>query len=234
MDRIKAELIDLIDITNDVKTFVFKTEKKIEFRPGQFLYLFANSDGEEIKRAYSITSTPADENIELTIKLARQGLMTTFLEDNAKIGDTFFLSEVFGEKFAYDNQKKIVLIAGGSGIAPMRSIIKHCTENKLDTKIILFQSCRNYENLVFKTDFEEFKKQNPNLEIIQTLTRENPDNWTGRTGRFNTEIIMDYVDNPKEYDYYLCGPVKMLISIISYLKKKGIDNKQIRRELWGA
>ena len=230
MIKVKAELIAIKEQTKNVKTFVFKTEKKIKFKPGQFLYLYAKTDEEEIKRAYSISSTPADENIELTIKLARQGKMTIFLEDNAKIGDIYYLSEVFGEKFAYTNQKKIVLIAGGSGIAPMRSIIKHCTENKLDTEIILFQSCRTYDNLVFRQEFEEFKKQNPNFKIIQTLTRENPDFWTGMTGRVNIDTIMKYVENPKQYVYYLCGPTKMTLSIILGLKEKGVNTKNIKRD----
>ena len=232
----KVKLIKIIRETPKVKTFRFEflDNKKFDFKPGQFVFLHANIGGKEVKRAYSISSTPLDEYIELSLELVNEGKMTTLFHYNVNLGDTFELSEPKGVFTFDDSMTNIALIAGGSGIVPMRSISRYILQKKLDTNIKIFFSARTYDEIVFIDELNLFAKDNPNLKIMYTLTRENPENWSGSTGRLTIDMMLNNIDSPKEYNYFLCGPMNMVRSFAKELIELGIDRKKIKRDIWGA
>ena len=138
------ELVNIKKETHDVKTFRFKIlgDPKIEFKPGQFIILHTMINKKLVKRSYSISSSPLEKRyIEITLKLIEGGEMSDYLHNNVKIGEDFKAEGPMGH-FTYkeDMGGNVCLLAGGSGIAPMRSIMLYCTEKKLDTKIVLFYS----------------------------------------------------------------------------------------------
>ncbi len=234
MDRFKARLESIKTEGPKVRTYVFvPVSKKIpDFLPGQFVFLYAKIEGREIRRAYSIASSPLDKNIELTLESVEDGLMTTFLEKNAEPGDIFELSYPTG-KFSFDEAlpNKVMMIAGGSGITPMRSIIKYCSQKKLDTRLVLLYSARSTQELIFKDELDELEKNNPNLTVFYTVTRDRT--WKGYTKRIDKDIISKHAGSCKDCVFFLCGPLKMVKSMVNYLKDLGVDRKKIKLDLWG-
>lgn len=235
-NKIKIKLLEIINETELVKTFRFKplSGKIPEFLPGQFVFLYATINGEEVKRAYSIASSPLDETLDLEIELVENGKMTTFLHTKVKVGDMLEIDAPQGHfKFQEDMTNKLIMIAGGSGIAPMRSIIRYCTQKNLSTQLNLFYSSRTEDRIVYKKEFEELEKKNPNFKFLNTLTRNKDLNWKGNQGRINKEMIIDNSENIEDSMFFLCGSTTMVKSMRDLLKEMDIDRKKIKMDVWG-
>ncbi|MEK6916601.1 MAG: FAD-binding oxidoreductase [Nanoarchaeota archaeon] len=234
-NRVKMKISEIRNDTNKVKTFKFVPVKGniFEFLPGQFVMLYAGINDEEVGRAYSIASSPLDKHfLELTLELTPDGKLTTFFHKKAKVGDEFEISQPKGH-FTYTEEsgKDIVLIAGGSGVVPMRCMIKYCTQKNLDTKIILVYSAKTQNDLIYRDELVKLAEKNSNLEIIYTLTRETGD-WQGRKGRVDKELLSDIFSQDKVF--YLCGPIPFIRELGTILKELGADRKNIKRDVWGA
>ncbi len=235
MEKYKFKLVKIFDETSDTKTFRFEpVNEKLDFIPGQFVFLYVNINGEEIKRPYSIATSPLDPDLELTIELVNNGTVTDYMHDKAKVGDILELSDPQG-RFTYteDLSKNIVVIAGGCGIVPMRSIMRYCTQKKLDTKITFFYSCKRFSSIIYREELNQLQIDNPNLKIIYTLTQEDKKDWEGLTGRFKIDMLLDNFEDPTNNVYFLCGPMPMVKALSDGLKQAGISSKNIKRELWG-
>ena len=234
-ERIKVKLVKIFKDTERMKTFSFQPlDGNIpKFFPGQFVFLYADINGEEIERAYSIASSPLDELLELGLKLVENGKMTTYFHNKVKLGDVFEISRPQGY-FKYTEEiKRAVLISGGSGITPMRSIIRYCTQKNLDTKITLLSSFRTEDEIIYKKEFEKLSKKNPHLKIVNTLTRNKNSKWKGKQGRISEKMIQSECEDISDSTFFICGPLKMVESIILILKKMEVNRKKIKMNLWG-
>lgn len=236
-ERIKVKLIGIRKETADVKTYRFEPldKKKIEFLPGQFIFLFVKIQKQdaliEVRRSYSIASSPSDESfLELTVKKVENGLVSTHFDENVKINDIFEISSPMG-KFNYtDDIKKVALIAAGSGVVPMRSIIRYCTEKKLDTNIDLIYSVKTSHDIIYKKEIMELAGQNKNLKYFVTATRD--DAWDGHRGRIDENMIKDTIKDIGDTVFYLCGPLEFIRSVASILSSLGVDRANIKRDVW--
>jgi ferredoxin-NADP reductase len=208
--------------TDSVKTFCFETQS-ISFIPGQFVTLKATIGAEEVKRHYSIASSPDDDLLELTIARSKEGKMSTYMHDVARIGDIFEIEGPLG-KFTHVGFDKIVMIAGGSGVVPFRSMIN----SSGDEEMVLFYSTKRFEDIIYEKEFFGLKKKN--VRIIYTLTGQPPTSWKGYTGRLNMQMMLENLKNPKDYAYFICGPLEMVRFFASGLKDMGIEH--IKREVW--
>ncbi|MFH2020354.1 MAG: FAD-binding oxidoreductase [archaeon] len=231
---LSIKLIDRKEEAKGIDIFTFEPSQKLSFLPGQFVLLHATIEGKEIKRAYSIASSPLDEYLELIIEKVSGGLMTTYLFDTLQIGENLIISSPQGV-FKYDETvgDEIVMITGGTGIAPMRSIIRYCTEKKLDTKLLLIYSSRSKERVLFQDELNQLEKKNNNFSIRITYTRECPEGWEGAVGRVNEELIREAVSNINGSIFYLCGSVEMINSMVNILKSLNVDKSNIKRDVWG-
>jgi ferredoxin-NADP reductase len=212
--------------------------KRISFLPGQFVFLYVNFENkgkiEGERRAFSIASSPLNNSfIELTLKRNPNGKVTPYFLDKVKIGDCFEISNPMG-KFTYSKNlgENIVLIAGGSGIVPMKSIMRYCTDEKLDTKITLLYSAKRPEDIIYKEELKELEKTNHNIKIAYTMTQVDRSKWKGYIGRIDKDFILKNVKNITESIYYLCGPLGFIRDIASILKELGVDRRQIKRDVW--
>ena len=124
-----------------------------------------------------------------------------------------------------DYTKPAVFLSGGIGVTPFRSMIKYATDMQLPVKIIMFDSNRNRNNILFKKEFDEWANMNKNLKIIYTISEKDQndneqsslsstanDDWKGEYGRINKEMILKYVDTNiiNNSIFYICGPPSML------------------------
>jgi len=226
--NLKVEKI--IQETPNAKTFLFK--KQLDFKPGQFITLSKQTNGEKIKRSFSIASPPTKNDfIHITIKKEENGAMSSYFVDDVKVGDEF---EVMGPMglFTYeDNLKDIVLIGGGSGITPLMSILRYIIDKKLDVKITLFYSNKKPEYIIYRKELEELSKKYPQFKYIQIVTKDPA--WKGHKERFNKHLLKQYVSDLNIPTYYVSGPTVMVKSIKELLLNLNINKSNIKTEEFG-
>jgi ferredoxin-NADP reductase len=132
-----------------------------------------------------------------------------------------------GEFVLYDDHfKPAVFLSGGIGVTPFRSMIKYATDKQLPTKIIMFDSNRNQQNILYKDEFDSCARQNKNLKIIYTVTEEeqanHTANWSGEHGRIDKSMLERHLTR-SEIDnavFYICGPPGMLKAMQELLQQK--------------
>jgi ferredoxin-NADP reductase len=204
---------------------------QLEHKAGVFVMMhLLDESGESIeKRPYSIASAPGAEKLEFCIKMVG-GKFTSKL-DKLETGDIVGIEGPMGH-FTYEGDK-CVFICGGSGIAPIMSMIREISQKKIDGKFYAFISSRRRDTLVYYDELKELEKENPNLKIIFTLTREEPKDWSGKCGRIGDVMLREHVEDPKEYNWYLCGPMKMVLALKKCIVGIGGDEMKVKFEGWG-
>ncbi|MFH0737605.1 MAG: FAD-binding oxidoreductase [Candidatus Micrarchaeota archaeon] len=202
------------------------------FKPGQFMFLhFLDESGASlIKRPYSISSTPSAKHIEFTIEVVH-GQFTGRLE-KAKVGDILGVEGPLGH-MVYRDEPKAGFIAGGTGISPILSMLRHIAEKKMKGQFLLFYSVKTRERILHHAELQMLQKTNPGIKVVITLTREAPDGWVGECGRLNPAMIRKHAPSAKESDWWVCGPPDMIKSVKECLIGLGTDPKKLRLEGWG-
>ena len=191
--------------------------------------------GEKVVRSYTISSSPTQSGyIEITPKRAKEGFVSAFLNDHAAIGLTVEAIGPAGQ-FYFDErtQKKIVLVAAGSGITPMISILRFIDDRCLDTDVTLLYTARTHRDIIFEAEIERLKQSLPSFSCLTVLTR--PDaGWKGLTGHIRRDVLADIVKGQKKAAFFLCGPEPFMNNTIAALEELGVDRKQIKQEKFGA
>ncbi len=224
----KARIIKIINEAKTIKSFILKLEKPINYKPGEFILTWFPNEP-KIKRAYSISNYSKNNELKLTIKLVENGLFTTKIF-KTKIGEELIVKGSFGA-LKYEGEKKIVLIAGGCGIAPFMSFLDYFKTNKCPKKVFLFYAFSNPENRIMIE--KQINELNCEIKLILTCPpagRGEVKNWSGETEYICPHLLTKYVPKPLEYNYFLCGSHKMINSIQKDLEKKGIPENKIKHE----
>jgi ring-1,2-phenylacetyl-CoA epoxidase subunit PaaE len=210
----------------------------IDFWAGQHLTIKVNIKGETLYRTFSISSIPNKDNfLTLTIKKIKGGKVTNYLAENIKVGDTLEVTAPSGQFYLNTepaNQKHYAMIAGGSGITPIYSMIGTILKCEPKSKITLLYANRNSSSIIFKEKIEQWTKEfSTQLEVKHFFSEEeNPRNAIeGYITRISLEEIVNQYDKNK-LDFYLCGPEMMTNQLIEDLKYLGISKEKIHRELF--
>ena len=228
----KLKLIKIMDEAPDTKTFrVEIPDGNIPFYPGQFFMVCF--DDPKFQRAYSIASSPEQKNhLDITMNLV--GEFTKKLWQ-AKVDDFLIFKGPYG-KFYFNEtmNNNLVLIGGGLGISPLMSIIRYCNDKKLQNKLNLIYSVRTPEDIVYDEEIKKIKEQNQTFNYIVTITRpDSGDNWQGRTGRIDINLLKENIYNVENSLYFLCGPLEFVKSAIAMLESLGAKKEQIKTDIWG-
>jgi len=215
-----AKVSRIIDRTYNVKSVRFGLPKPIEFQAGQFMFVTLNPGAKELSHPLSISNSPTETGyVEFTKKVSDSEFSQAL--KLLKTGDEVRLKLPFGKFTLTPEVKKVVYIAGGIGITPIRSMIKFATDSKLDTTLILFYSNHRPDDIVFRQDFVEMQKQNPHLKVVHTITCPDPvKDWFGLRGYVNEEMIKNDTPDFQNFTYYLCGPPRMTEVIQLMLQDK--------------
>ena len=233
--------VSLITVeTPDTKTLRLDLghNKPFSFLPGQFIIITAELFNPKrnkvapVNRAFSISSSPLEKDyLEITAKKYQDGRMTPWLHDAVQVGLVLSVKGPDGKFVFYEGESdELVLIAGGIGIAPYRSIIRTILARGLPVRIRLIYSARTPVDFAYKAEFDDKTAKHPNFQCLYTVTREH-EGWNGRVGRMDEAILQDYLGNPKAL-YYLCGPNRMIQELTETLKKMGVEGSAIRSERW--
>jgi ferredoxin-NADP reductase/sterol desaturase/sphingolipid hydroxylase (fatty acid hydroxylase superfamily) len=231
---------DIRQEANDAFTIQFGNVPTVfrDFSAGQHLTVKVNIKDEILYRTFSISSIPNTDNfLTLTIKRIKGGKVTNFLAENLKVGDSLEVTAPSGQFFLNPepaNQKHYVMIAGGSGITPIYSMIGTVLKFEPKSKITLLYANRNANSIIFKEKFEKWTKDFPDqLEVKHFLSEEeNPKNAIkGYITKVSLEELINQHSKTK-LDYYLCGPEMMTNKLIEDLMYLGIPTENIHRELF--
>ncbi len=187
----------IIRETRDVKTFRLSGEGPIpfDFFPGQFLILsfrlYDPSKGREVNknRAFSVSSSPTDRDyLEVTVK--KTGRVTRHMHETLGEGDTVRVKNRAGEFYYREGMgERLVLIAGGTGVAPLMSMIRYIGARRLPVGLILLYSNRTPEEFAFSRELEEQERQIPGFRCLHTVTRPEGHAWNGRIGRIGQPML---------------------------------------------
>ena len=232
----QVRCVQIIDETADVKTFTFVAEPPVKFnyKPGQFITLSLDVNGKNVKRSYSISSTPSrPHTIEVTVKRvpapsdepsAPPGLVSNWLHDNLKVGSQIEVNAPIGKFTNFANpSSKLLLISAGSGITPMMSMSRWICDTVSNVDIVFLHSARSPEDIIFRQELEMMTSRYPNFKLAITVTRPVPGQpWYGYTGRINETILPAIAADYKDRTVYVCGPnpfmeaTKQLLQNISF------------------
>jgi NAD(P)H-flavin reductase len=213
-----------------VKIFTFKLDREgFTFVPGQNVVLsipgLVNEQGAPIKRVYSIASAPGEE-LELCIAILPNGALSSKL-DALRTGDTLNVEGPFGVYKLRDPGIKVNLVAGGTGIAPMISMIRHIRKHHPTTRIHLHFGFRDVDDFLYRQELERYARETPNtFKLITTASGKEAD-WP-RKGHI-TDALKEHIELA---DTYLCGPHALVLDTRKILAEKGFPNDRVIYEEW--
>jgi ferredoxin-NADP reductase/sterol desaturase/sphingolipid hydroxylase (fatty acid hydroxylase superfamily) len=231
---------DIRQEANDAFTIQFGNVPTFfrDFSAGQHLTIKVTINGETLYRTFSISSIPnTDNSLTLTIKKIKGGKVTNYLAEHLEVGDSLEVTAPSGQFYLNPepaNQKHYVMIAGGSGITPIYSMIGTILKFEPKCKITLFYANRNSDSIIFKEKFEQWVIEFPNqLKVKYFLSEEeNLKNATkGYITRISLEEIVNQYDKNK-LDFYLCGPEMMTNKLLEDLVYLGMAKENIHHELF--
>lgn len=229
-----AVLEEMEDMTDTIKRLRLRLPEgeEIRFKPGQFIQLMApvyEGNNEEIYRAYSIASSAADKtHIELFIGYVPGGIATTYVHQHLKVGDQVQINGPYGD-FYYqdDNDREMILVAVGTGIAPIISILNHMKEENIQRKATFYFGAKTPSDLFLLNYFKDLEETLYDFKFMPTLSRITEEhNWTGERGRVNNALDTYLMDGENK-EAYLCGNPPMIQSVMTSLKEKGLDEELI-------
>jgi Na+-transporting NADH:ubiquinone oxidoreductase subunit F len=220
-------------LTHDIKgiRFALLDPPEISFKAGQYVQFYSEPYGpvkERVFRAYSMASAPSDRKaVDLIVRLVPEGIVTTYAHTKLKEGDLVTLSGPYGDFYLRGTCKELVMIAGGSGLAPIRSLILDILERGLDYRMTFFFGAVTKKDLYYLDELGALAAQHPNFRFVPALSKPLPtDAWTGETGLI-TEVVDRFVPDGLDKEAYLCGSPGMINACLAVLGKKGIPNDRI-------
>ncbi len=222
-----AVVTDIVPETPDTKTLRFTRPQEFTFIPGQFVNVTLRlPGGQRVRRAYSIASSPLEEQLDLTVRRLPDGLVSAILTEEVTVGHSLSLKGPYGRFLLED--KRMMWFAGGSGIVPFRSMWRYIEQKALATDFVLLYAIRDVEHLIYRSELNVMLQAGKNISY--TFTREAPGGWTGLRGRINRNMLETVVPDAGDTIFYACGPPAMCRSIVCDLTGLGVPRDGIRTE----
>lgn len=231
--KLVLKLKEKIQVAPDIFDFVFNSNGKLNFKPGQYLEWtlgHKNPDSRGVRRYFTIASSPLEEGIRLGVKFYDLGSSFKKKLKSLKLGDVMTASQLAGEfTLPMDPTKKMVFIAGGIGITPYRSMVKYLLDTNQKRDIVLFYSNRIPSEIFYKDVLDE-ARQRLGIKTVYTLTDTSqvPLGWEGKVGYVDGKMISEEVLDYGDRMFYLSGPHSMVIAFKKTLKVMGIKKGQIK------
>ena len=232
---IKKETPDCVSIAFDIPEELKTT---FSFEQGQNITLKKNIDGEELRRSYSICSSPFENELKVAVKKVTNGKFSCYANDRLKEGDAIEVlppTGKFNTQLQASNNKQYAAFAAGSGITPLLSIIKTTLQIEPQSSFTLIFGNRSRSSIIFFEELEALKNiYLQRFNFINILSREKTDT-TINYGRIDKQKLTDLnkiINYNSINDFFICGPEEMIFCIKDFLEQLGIDKKKIHFELF--
>ncbi|WP_347158835.1 ferredoxin--NADP reductase [Pontibacter chitinilyticus] len=228
----------IVEEVPGVKTFVFGGDdaKAITYKPGQYLTFVHQSAGQEIRRSYSITSTPVlQEPLAIGVKRVDNGLFSRRLVDKAQVGDkllTIGATGLFTLPNDMDKYKQVFLLAAGSGITPVYSLLKTLLFAYPQINVVLLYSNHSAQHTIYRKELEELAGLFPEQLRLQMLFSDSPDLTRARLYKDLLQLLVrQHTTAAFQHTlFYLCGPTNYMRMCFYALRQVDVPNDNIRRE----
>ena len=226
-EKLILKLKERVQVANETYDFIFNTNRKLNFQPGQYLeWTLAHEkiDNRGMRRYFTIASSPTENEIIMGIKFYDKP--STYKQSliNIKKDDIVVASQLAGDfVLPNDKNKKLVFIAGGIGVTPFRSMIKYLIDTNEKRDIIIFYSNKTANDIAYKNIFDEAEKKLG----IKTIYHQ-----TDESGFLTCNIIEKYVPDLKERMFYISGPRSMILTFDKALKDAGVHKNHIKTDFF--
>jgi ferredoxin-NADP reductase len=232
-----AEVIEVVPETPRTKSLLLEVPGWEGHKAGQHVDVRLTApDGYQTQRSYSIASAPEDERLMLTVERLDDGEVSIYLTDVLMAGDKLELRGPIGGYFTWEagDGGPLLLIGGGSGIAPLMAMIRHRAAAGSDVPTRLLYSSRSYEEIIYREELETLASRDSALEVIHTLTRSRPQGWTGYDRRIDAEMLREVAWSPDESPLaFVCGPTSFVEGVADALVRLGHDHARVKTERFG-
>jgi ferredoxin-NADP reductase len=225
----------VIDETPSVRTIELRVPGWPGHRAGQHLDVrLTADDGYQAERSYSIASAPG-EPVAITVERLDDGEVSPYLTEELRPGDEMEVRGPIGGYFVWDGDGSgtpLLLVGGGSGVVPLRSMLRHRERIGATTPTRLLYSARSLADVIYAG---ELGQHHDGVDVIYTLTRTQPPGWTGHSGRVDAALLSD-VAWPVSQDplTFVCGPTSFVEAVASGLVGLGYPAGRVRTERFGA
>jgi ring-1,2-phenylacetyl-CoA epoxidase subunit PaaE len=230
---------EIISETDDAISIVFENpEKKISYKSGQYLTLILQINGEEVRRSYSLSSSPeTDEDLIVTVKKLEGGNVSNYINHELHPGDKIRVLKPMGNfttEFDKDNSRTLLLFAGGSGITPLMSILKTLLIKEPKSRAILVYQNRNLQSIIFKKLIDELSvKYADSFKVFHILSKPEK-TWQGNSGRITSDMIKKIIKETdpdlQNTEAFFCGPPGMMDTAERIMEDLGVDKSCFYKE----
>jgi ferredoxin-NADP reductase len=232
-----ADVVETIVETPRTKSLVLTVPGWGGHRPGQHVDVrLTADDGYQAQRSYSIASAASGERVEITVERLDDGEVSPYLADELRIGDKLEVRGPIGGYFAWDvaDGGPLLLVGGGSGVVPLMAMIRRRALAGSDVPTRLLYSSRSAEEIIYREELERLAAPADTLQVIHTLTRAQPADWTGYRRRIDEVMLAEVAWPPTDRPLvYICGPTRLVETVASTLVSLGHDPARVKTERFG-
>jgi len=229
-----ATVDEVVDETARVRTVVLEVPEWTGHRAGQHLDVrLTAEDGYRAEREYSIASAPG-EPVAITVERLDEGEVSPYLTEELRPGDALELRGPIGGYFVWDPQDggPLLLVGGGSGIVPLRAMLRHRQRSGSDVPVRLLYSSRTLADVIYRAELDGLAD---GIQVVHTLTREQPPGWTGYARRVDAPLLGE-VAWPGDGGAlaFVCGPTSFVEIVAGGLVELGYPPARVKTERFGA
>jgi len=246
--------------TDDAVTVSFEIPEELKetfsYKQGQYLTLKFDINGEEVRRSYSMSSCPLEDQLAVTVKRVPQGKASNFIYDQIRPGSQVEVMPPEGRFYTEldaDQRKTYYLFGAGSGITPLMSHIKTILEEEPQSEVKLLYGNRNEDSIIFKEELEQLQQRyQGQLQVEHILSQphrvkakgiagmfsKGKIEWPGRVGRIDGKQVLRFLQEQPQRDgeaeYFICGPGTMIDNVKAALLEQGVNKKKVHTESFGT
>ena len=237
-------MIDVVPETSRTRTLVLDVPGWPGHRAGQHVDVrLTAEDGYQAERSYSIASPPEDTRLSLTVERLNDGEVSPYLSDELHAGDTIELRGPIGGYFVWDIPLggPLFLVAGGSGIVPLMAMLRHRNaalatraDDRQRLPARLLYSSRRWDEVIYRDELARLAENDKTLEVVHTLTRDQPEGWTGFRRRIDRAMLEEVTWPASEHPrVFVCGPTPLVESVAGSLVELGHQPALVKTERFG-
>jgi ferredoxin-NADP reductase len=229
-------VVELLDETPRTKSIVLEVAQWGGHRAGQHVDVrLTAEDGYQAQRSYSIASAPEDGQLMLTVERLDDGEVSPYLVDELRPGDELELRGPIGGYFVWERSLggPLLLVAGGSGVVPFRSMVRHWAAGDDGTVARLIYSSRSLPEVIYRAELAQLAAE-AGLEVRLAITREWSADWEGHRGRVDRGVLEEVAWSPDEEPLiYICGPTQFVEAVAQALVDSGHEPSHVKTERFG-
>jgi len=233
-----GEVGEVVVETPRTKSLVLEVPEWEGHRAGQHVDIRLTApDGYQAQRSYSIASAPEDERLVLTVDRLDDGEVSPYLTEVLMAGDKLELRGPIGGYFTWaaGDGGPLLLVGGGSGVVPLMAMLRHRAAAGSGVPTRLLYSSRSYEEIIYRDELEDLAARDGSLEVIHTLTRSRPQDWSGYDRRIDDQMLAEVAWPPDESPLaFVCGPTPLVEAVGSALVGLGHEPARAKTERFGA